>query len=464
MAARETVIKSTNMRSMAAIIVFAVLWNIISVPIFSMLAKEFRKSEGFITVIAFILPLVGVILIILAIISVMRQIKFGESLFHMRGANGVIGGMLQGTVDTSVNIDPEDGFDLKLSCIYKYTTGSGKNRRTHEEVLWRGETKVFRELLYKDKTRSSIPVNFPIPSGGVMESESSWFSGSSVTWRLDVKAKVPGLDYKVSFEVPVKRTYDDSYSVEEMQEFAEKALAERKLVDENAEGEDFNDENPEVEEVEAEEADAKELEDEGPALESLAIPAVEWKEAKAEFIEQEAVKEKEAAPESIEDKEEFYQKLEASGIKIEQAAKTERAFIFPAFRNPGLSIVSLLLTLILAAAAVILAIGQSPAISLATIFGLFALLFFAVFIDVSLFRSRVTITKHTLILESGRFLTGNREFDLREIDKVFASGSKLFMHMNSDRKIKLAVRIPGKTIAERLANEMNKLVSDGHTK
>lgn len=454
MATRETVIKSMNMRSMVAIIVFAVLWNIISVPIFSMLAKEFRKSEGFITVIAFILPLVGVILIILAIISVMRQIKFGESLFHMRGANGVIGGMLQGTVDTSVNIDPEDGFDLKLSCIYKYTTGSGKNRRTHEEVLWRGETKVYRELLYKDKTRSSIPVNFLIPSESVMESESNWFSSSSVTWRLDVKAKVPGLDYKASFEVPVKRTYDDSYSVEEMQEFAEQALAERKLVDENSG----------VEEVEAEETEAKKIEEEVPVLESVAVPAVEWKDAKAEFFEKEAVKEKVSASQSIEEKEEFYQKLEASGIKVEQAAKTERVFIFPAFRAPGLSILSLLITLILAAVTIILVLGKSPAILPVAGFALFALLFFAIFIDVALFRSRVTFTKHTLILESGRFLTNSREFDLREIDKVFASGSKLFMHMNSDRQIKLAVRIPGTAIAERLADEMNKLVSDGHKK
>ena len=449
MATRDTVIKSTNMKKMAALIVFAILWNIISVPIFSALAKEFGKGKGFVTVVALILPLVGVILIIIAITSVMRHIKFGESLFHLKGGNGVIGGMLQGTIDTTVNIAPEDGFELRLSCIYKYVTGSGKNRRTHEEILWRGEAKVFRELLYKDKTRSSIPVNFMIPSGGVMESESSWLSSDSVTWRLDVKAKVPGIDYKASFEVPVKRTYDSSCTIEEMQEFAEKALAERKLVDESAE----------IEEVET-----GETEKEGAALESLAIPVVEWKDAKAEFFEGKAVEEKKAAPESLADKEEFYQKLESFGIKIEQAAKTERAFIFPAFRNPGLSIVSLLLTLILAAVAVILAIGQSPAIIPATIFALFALLFFAAFINVSLFRSRVTITKHTLILESGRLLTSNREFDLREIDNVFASGSKLFMHMNSDRKIKLAVRIPETAIAESLADEMNKLVLDGHKK
>ena len=435
MAVREQIIKSTNMRTMTMLIVVALLWNLIALPLTATIAKEIGFKNNVVPIAASVFLLIGLILVIFAARSIMRQIKFGDSVFRMKGSSGIIGEFINGTVDTSINIAPENGFDLNLSCIYKYVTGTGKQRQTHKETLVEIKQNVERELLFKDTTRSSIPVNLEIPLAGSMESSGNWFSNDSVTWRLDVKAKVPGIDYKASFEVPVRRSYASLFEAEEMQEMARESAAERKLVNEDAE--------------------LDELVSEEPAAEEIVYPALEEK------IEDEN---KKAAPESLADKEEFYQKLESFGIKIEQAAKTERAFIFPAFRNPGLSIVSLLLTLILAAVAVILVLGKSTAIIPATIFALFALLFFAAFINVSLFRSRVTITKHTLILESGRFLTSSREFDLREIDKVFASGSKLFMNINSDRKIKLAVRIPGTAIAESLADEMNTLVLAGHKK
>ncbi|TDI37418.1 MAG: hypothetical protein E2P02_22800 [Acidobacteria bacterium] len=131
--------------------IFAVVWNAISSPLWFMV-PEIVENENKLALLAFMFPVVGVGLIFWALRNFVRYKKFGESVFEMRTLPGVIGGPLAGTIQTTVNVRPEDGFELTLSSVRIRQTGSGKNRSTHETVLWQKSHVIARELLAYDLT------------------------------------------------------------------------------------------------------------------------------------------------------------------------------------------------------------------------------------------------------------------------------------------------------------------------
>ena len=187
--------------------IFAVVWNAISSPLWFMI-PEIVENENKLALLAFMFPVVGVGLIFWALRNFVRYKKFGESVFEMRTLPGVIGGPLAGTIQTTVNVRPEDGFELTLSSVRIRQTGSGKNRSTQETVLWQKSHVIARALLVFDLRRSAIPVSFGIPIDAKASDESN--ADDRLVWRLEVAAAVPGVDYHATFEVPVFETEESS--------------------------------------------------------------------------------------------------------------------------------------------------------------------------------------------------------------------------------------------------------------
>ena len=95
MAVRERIIKSSNMRTMVLLIVVALLWNFIALPLTATIAKDIGFKNNVVPIVAAVFLLVGLILVIFAARSIFRQIKFGDSVFRMKGNSGVIGGTLR---------------------------------------------------------------------------------------------------------------------------------------------------------------------------------------------------------------------------------------------------------------------------------------------------------------------------------------------------------------------------------
>jgi hypothetical protein len=114
---------------------------------------------------------------------------------------GVPGQTFAGLVRTRAMIDPEGGFQVRLMCLRVKQTGSGKNRRTDETPLWEHE-----EVMPGAGRRAdgiAIPVAVPLPADARETDERN--STDKVIWRLEVKAALPGVDFKGRFEVPVFR-------------------------------------------------------------------------------------------------------------------------------------------------------------------------------------------------------------------------------------------------------------------
>ena len=196
-------IRSSNRMMMVFSMVFCLFWNLVSSPLWFVVPAELKKGNRA-ALVGLLFPAVGIGLLIWVIRSVLRWRKFGESIFRMAEVPGVLGGKLAGVIQTPVHIAPDDGFRLRLTCVNRVTTGSGKHRSTSERILHEDERVMSREVLPDDHTQSAIPVLFALPYDARATDDSN--SDSTIAWRLEVKARVPGIDYQSRFEVPVYQT------------------------------------------------------------------------------------------------------------------------------------------------------------------------------------------------------------------------------------------------------------------
>jgi hypothetical protein len=190
-------VKSSTKSGMIFAWVFAIFWNLISAPILFLVPAEVAKKHNSPALIALLFPLIGLGLLAWAIHLTLRLRKFGDSIFEMASVPGAIGGALEGLIRPARPFFHAEGCQVRLSCIRRRTTGSGKNRNTTESVLW-DDTETSQPDM-----NGNLPVSFAIPADAA-ETDSSDPS-NLLLWRLEALAKVPGVDYAAQFEVPVFR-------------------------------------------------------------------------------------------------------------------------------------------------------------------------------------------------------------------------------------------------------------------
>ncbi|NQU20830.1 MAG: DUF3592 domain-containing protein [Candidatus Nealsonbacteria bacterium] len=196
-------IRSSSKTTMWVALGFAAFWNLVSSPVLFFVPEEVIEKENYLALLGLLFPLVGLGLIVWAARAVLRWRKYGESVFEMAATPGLLGGSLAGVIRASKPLAPPDGFRQVLSCIEKTTSGSGKNRSTTETTRWQDERVIDRPLSGPGEP-TAVPVAFAVPydmPASTIESERR-----EITWRLEVSAAVPGIDYHAAFDVPVFKT------------------------------------------------------------------------------------------------------------------------------------------------------------------------------------------------------------------------------------------------------------------
>lgn len=204
-------ISASSNKTMWGYIVFALAWNALSVPLgFNIPEMRRDLGDGMALAVLVAFPGTGLALAVMAIVAVMRQRKYGRSVFEMASVPGVIGGQLAGVIHTTAKIRSEDGFRIKLSCI-RCVSSRGKNGGISRNVLWSDEQTIGRELLQDDAEHPAIPVLFAIPyECRPTDTGDEGNSRSTTYWELEVTAKTSGLDYHATFELPVFKTAESS--------------------------------------------------------------------------------------------------------------------------------------------------------------------------------------------------------------------------------------------------------------
>lgn len=166
--------------------------------------KEELPKGNYAVLFVLLFPTVAIGFIFAAVRALLARRRFGDCFFELAQVPAPLGGSLDGLIQTGARLNLEEALHLKLSCIRRTVSSSGKNRNVQESILWQDE-KVFRHDASLPMTAAGgtgIPVHFNLPAS---QPESVLRGNPTVSWRLDVKAKMAGPDFAAIFKVPVFR-------------------------------------------------------------------------------------------------------------------------------------------------------------------------------------------------------------------------------------------------------------------
>jgi hypothetical protein len=193
-------IHCSNRSSLVVAWVFAVCWNAISWPLAYQVPGELERGNPAVWL-ALLFPLIGLGMLVWALRATLRWRRFGSSVFEMTTHPGVLGGELSGRLRAGDGLFEAREFGLRLSCIRRYVTGSGKSRSTHEDVLWTEDATLSPRALTRGPSGVELPLGFALPYD--CRPSDPVESNDRILWRLEVRADVPGVDYAARFELPV---------------------------------------------------------------------------------------------------------------------------------------------------------------------------------------------------------------------------------------------------------------------
>lgn len=176
---------------------FTVFWNLVAVPAGVASAFEFLEGNRP-AAFGLLFPLVGAGLLAWAVRQTLAWRRFGHTSLVMDPYPGAIGGQVGGTIDVRLPYDPQLKFRTSLSCLYSHMSGSSKNRRRSERVVWQTNGVAFAVPRFE---HTRLEILFDVDSG-LPESDPKDESSYHL-WRLHIEADLPGVDFDRSFELPV---------------------------------------------------------------------------------------------------------------------------------------------------------------------------------------------------------------------------------------------------------------------
>lgn len=179
----------------------AVIWNMIGwLSTLKTLSNPLNPSGKLDQYGVLILPLIGLGFAYAALRALIRWRKFGVSACEIRGRAGRLGDEVTGLIRTSQDLKTIGDYTLYLRCAERTSQGTGKMRRTQTTVLWEVSSTV-RHL--GQSSRSGIPFTFRLPAE-CPESDDPQARGR-VSWSLELRAPVEGVDFQATFIIPVFR-------------------------------------------------------------------------------------------------------------------------------------------------------------------------------------------------------------------------------------------------------------------
>jgi hypothetical protein len=180
------------------------LVSMIVVPILVNVLPQLVRDSDPIALVLMGFALIPALLLVGAVRATIRRERYGKTYFEFGSLPFSPGSHLRGHIQLRLNTAADHGIDLRLSCIRRIVTNSGKNRTTNDAVLWKDEKNVPQSYLSVGPLGTAMPVDFAIPEDGYETNHER--SDDQLLWVLHAQADVPGVDYSDDFEVPVFRT------------------------------------------------------------------------------------------------------------------------------------------------------------------------------------------------------------------------------------------------------------------
>jgi hypothetical protein len=143
-----------------------------------------------------------------ALVETRRWQKFGTTYCRLLDPTGVLGGWLRTRIELPVALVQGDSAQATLRLLFKSSEGSDKSKL---RTVWRIDRTIpFDEMEIKSNRATFVPVDLYVPQDIGVDLDGGIGLWGSHHWRLDVNAKLIGLDYAAQFKVPVFKTPESS--------------------------------------------------------------------------------------------------------------------------------------------------------------------------------------------------------------------------------------------------------------
>jgi hypothetical protein len=182
----------------------AIFCNLITLPLLFGMVPQFARHRDPRVFLLLVFNLVGAILLVNAVRATIRHRRFGNTYFEFDSLPFTPGERVGGRIHLQLDARAEHGVDLRLSCVRKIVTSSGKDSTTNLITLWQADQNVPAGAIGPGPMGRAIPVDFSIPTDSLNTNHDN--PRDQILWMLHAKADVPGVDYVDDFELPVFRT------------------------------------------------------------------------------------------------------------------------------------------------------------------------------------------------------------------------------------------------------------------
>ena len=204
-------IRSSSKASMYGVWAFAALWNLISAPLPFVMYDEVVNKENYLALVALLFTAVGIGLMVWAIRRTLEWRRFGASPVTLDPFPGSIGGHVGGTIDLAVPHDPANEYQLTLTNLKSYISGSGKNRSRNEKAEWQDMIVAHAESTGRG---TRLTFRFDVPEG--LDESDAEREDTYYIWRLNLSAELDGTDLDRSYDIPVYATATQSRSLSKL--------------------------------------------------------------------------------------------------------------------------------------------------------------------------------------------------------------------------------------------------------
>jgi len=202
---QSATIGSSSKASMYGVWAFAAFWNLVSAPLPFVMYDEVVNKKNYIALVGLLFTAVGIWLLTWAIRRTLEWKRFGATPVVLDPFPGSIGGHVGGTIDLGLPFDAAHDFEITLTNIRSYISGSGKNRSRKESAKWQ-DTIVAHAQSSGSGTR--LTFRFDVPEG-LNESDADQ-DDSYYIWRLGLCAELDGTDLDRNYDIPVYATAEQS--------------------------------------------------------------------------------------------------------------------------------------------------------------------------------------------------------------------------------------------------------------
>src|SRR6266849_6430295 len=196
--------ESQNKNSELLFWALAILCNMITLPFLFGMVPNFIQTGDPRVFLLLGFNLLGAILIVKAARTTMQHQRFGDSYFEFDSLPFSPGERVSGRIHLRFETQAAHGIDLRLSCVRRVVSGSGKNSTTNKIVLWQADKNIPYGAVGPGPLGRAIPVDFALPAESLVTDHDNL--NDQVLWLLRAQADVPGVDYSDDFELPVFRT------------------------------------------------------------------------------------------------------------------------------------------------------------------------------------------------------------------------------------------------------------------